>query len=47
MIISITNNILVNIRHELYSHIQNLSFDFFDSRPVGKILARVVGDVNA
>ncbi|WP_341480046.1 ABC transporter ATP-binding protein [Clostridium celatum] len=47
MITSITNNILVNIRHELYSHIQYLSFDFFDSRPVGKILARVVGDVNA
>lgn len=47
MITSITNNILVNIRHELYSHIQYLSFDFFDNRPVGKILARVVGDVNA
>ena len=47
MITSITNNILVNIRHELYSHIQYLSFDFFDGRPVGKILARVVGDVNA
>ncbi|CDM70169.1 ABC transporter, ATP-binding/permease protein [Clostridium bornimense] len=47
MIYSITNNILINIRHELYSHIQELSFDFFDKRPVGKILARVVGDVNA
>jgi len=47
MITSVTNNILVNIRHELYSHIQDLSFDFFDGRPVGKILARVVGDVNA
>ncbi|MGG7177765.1 ABC transporter ATP-binding protein [Clostridium paraputrificum] len=47
MIASITNNILVNIRNELYSHIQKLSFNFFDNRPVGKILARVVGDVNA
>lgn len=47
MISEITNNILVNIRHELYAHIQTLSFDFFDNRPVGKILARVVGDVNA
>ncbi|MDU5106328.1 ABC transporter ATP-binding protein [Clostridium sp.] len=47
MITSITNNILVNIRHELYSHIQYLSFDFFDGRPAGKILARVVGDVNS
>ncbi|MDP4090150.1 MAG: ABC transporter ATP-binding protein [Bacillota bacterium] len=44
---SVTNNILVNIRHELYTHIQKLSFSFFDNRPVGKILARVIGDVNA
>lgn len=42
-----TNNILVNIRMELYTHIQKLPFSFFDSRPVGKILARVMGDVNA
>ncbi|MGM9988504.1 MAG: ABC transporter ATP-binding protein [Bacillaceae bacterium] len=47
MISSITNNILVNIRHQLYTHIQKLSFSFFDHRPVGKILARVMGDVNA
>ena len=47
MISSITNKILVNIRHELYTHIQKLSFNFFDNRPVGKIFARVVGDVNA
>lgn len=44
---SVTNTILVNIRHELYTHIQKLSFSFFDNRPVGKILARVIGDVNA
>ncbi|KLE15158.1 ABC transporter ATP-binding protein [Clostridium sp. C8] len=43
----ITNNILINIRMELYTHIQKLPFDFFDSRPVGKILARVMGDVNS
>ena len=47
MIAKITNQILLAIRHQLYSHIQTLSFDFFDSRPVGKILARVIGDVNA
>ena len=47
MIARITNEILINIRHELYNHIQTLSFTFFDSRPVGKILARVIGDVNS
>lgn len=41
------NKIVLNMREELYSHIQKLSFGFFDSRPVGKILARVVGDVNS
>lgn len=43
----ITNKILINIRHELYTHIQKLSFSFFDNRPVGKVLARVMGDVNS
>jgi ATP-binding cassette, subfamily B, multidrug efflux pump len=47
MMASVTNTILVDIRHELYAHIQKLSFSFFDNRPVGKILARVIGDVNA
>lgn len=47
MMSSVTNSILVNIRHELYFHIQKLSFTFFDSRPVGKILARIMGDVNS
>ncbi len=41
-----TNKILVTIREDLYNHIQTLGFGFFDSRPTGKILARIVGDVN-
>lgn len=43
----ISNTVLLDIRQELYTHIQKLSFSFFDSRPTGKILARVIGDVNA
>ncbi|WP_427338258.1 ABC transporter ATP-binding protein [Caloranaerobacter sp. DY30410] len=43
----ITNNILVTIRHQLYKHIQKLSFEFFDNRPNGKIIARIIGDVNS
>ncbi|MFA9396633.1 MAG: ABC transporter ATP-binding protein [Clostridiaceae bacterium] len=43
----ITNQVLLNIRNELYTHIQKLSFNFFDNRPVGKILARVMGDINS
>ncbi|MBR5564941.1 MAG: ABC transporter ATP-binding protein [Roseburia sp.] len=43
----ITNKILLRIRQDLYEHIQTLSFAFFDSRPTGKILARIIGDVNS
>lgn len=43
----VSNRIVLNMREVLYSHIQKLSFAFFDSRPVGKILARVIGDVNS
>lgn len=43
----ITNQVLLTIRQELYTHIQKLSFSFFDSRPTGKILARIIGDVNS
>lgn len=43
----VSNHILLEIRQELYVHIQSLSFQFFDSRPTGKILARIIGDVNS
>jgi len=43
----VSNSILLTIRQQLYSHIQKLSFAFFDSRPAGKILARIIGDVNS
>lgn len=36
-----------NIREEVYIHLQSLSFKFFDSRPTGKILSRVMSDVNS
>ncbi len=41
------NKILLTIRQELYTHIQTLDFNFFDSRPTGKILARIIGDINS
>lgn len=43
----VSNKILLRIREDLYEHIQTLSFSFFDSRPIGKILARIIGDVNS
>ncbi|WP_097005919.1 ABC transporter ATP-binding protein [Lacrimispora amygdalina] len=43
----VSNRVLLNIREELYQHIQSLGFGFFDSRPTGKVLARIIGDVNS
>lgn len=43
----VCNRILLTIRQELYTHIQTLDFKFFDSRPTGKILSRIIGDINS
>ena len=47
MMAGICNKVLLTIRQELYTHIQTLDFHFFDSRPNGKILARIIGDINS
>ncbi len=39
-------NIIYEIRKDIFTHIQNLPFSYFDSRPHGKIQVRVVNYVN-
>ncbi|MGI6238385.1 MAG: ABC transporter ATP-binding protein [Christensenellales bacterium] len=38
---------LAQLREDLFQHIQGLSFSFFDTRSAGKILVRVINDVNS
>jgi ATP-binding cassette subfamily B multidrug efflux pump len=38
--------ILYDLRQELFNHVCNLPFSFFDHRPVGKVTSRVTNDVN-
>jgi ATP-binding cassette subfamily B multidrug efflux pump len=38
---------LYRMRQDLFNHIQKLSFQFYDSRPAGKILVRIINDVNS
>ncbi|MCL2003164.1 MAG: ABC transporter ATP-binding protein/permease [Oscillospiraceae bacterium] len=38
--------IVSEIRADLFAHLQKLPFDYYDSRPAGKILVRVVNYVN-
>ena len=42
-----SNKVIQELRQELYNHIQKLDLSFFDSRPSGKILARIIGDTNS
>jgi len=40
-------NIIFNIRQQLFEHLQRLSFNFYDRIEVGRIMSRVTNDVNA
>ncbi len=40
-------SIIKDIRSDLFAHMQRLPFSFFDSRPHGKILVRVVNYINS
>ncbi len=42
-----SNKVIQELRQQLYDHIQGLDLAFFDSRPSGKILARIIGDSNS
>ncbi len=43
----VAQKIIVNIRKEVFTKLQALPFSYFDSRPHGKILIRVVNYVNS
>ena len=43
----IGQSVLYNIRRDLFVHLQKLPFAYYDSRPHGKILVRVVNYVNS
>ncbi|HWI65060.1 MAG TPA: ABC transporter ATP-binding protein, partial [Symbiobacteriaceae bacterium] len=38
---------LYDLRQTLFKHVQTLSFRFFDTRPAGSVLVRIINDVNA
>lgn len=45
-ITEIGQNLLIDMRTDLFTHLQTLPFSYFDSRPHGKILIRVVNYIN-
>jgi ATP-binding cassette subfamily B protein len=43
----VSQNIIYNIRGDIFEHLQKLPFQYYDDRPHGKILIRVVNYVNS
>lgn len=39
-------NVLFDLRRDLFNHVQNLSLNFFDNNSAGRIMVRIVNDVN-
>jgi len=40
-------DIIRDIREDLFEHLQNLSFEYYDTRPHGKILVRLINYINS
>lgn len=47
IMINVSQNIIYDIRKDVFEHLQKLSFQYYDDRPHGKILIRVVNYVNS
>lgn len=47
MMTQVGQDIIYDIRRDLFKHMQDLPFEYYDSRPHGKILVRVVNYINS
>ncbi len=47
MMAHVSQEIIHDIRRDLFAHLQKLPFSYYDSRPAGKILVRVINYVNS
>jgi len=47
MLSLIGQRVIFRLRQELFEHLQNLSFRFYDNTPVGKIITRLTSDIDA
>ncbi len=47
IMVHVSQKIIFDIRSDLFAHLQKLPFSYYDSRPAGKILVRVINYVNS
>lgn len=43
----VANNVVLKVRSEAFAHLETLGLYYFDSRPTGKILSRLIGDITS
>ncbi len=44
VVVRVAQNVIYDLRHGVYSHLQKLSMDFHDRQSTGRLIARVVSD---
>ena len=47
LIARVSSGIIIDIRHQLFRHVSNLSMDFHEREPVGKTMTRFLSDASA
>ncbi len=47
IMVHVSQAIIYDIRRDLFAHLQKLPFSYYDSRPAGKVLVRVINYVNS
>ncbi|MEJ6950558.1 ABC transporter ATP-binding protein [Natronospora cellulosivora (SeqCode)] len=44
---SFSQNVLMDLKQEVYDHLQNMSFNFFNKNKTGELMSRMTGDMEA
>jgi ATP-binding cassette subfamily B protein len=47
IMVTIAQRVLKDLRKELFEHLQTLSLSYFDRRPIGDLMSRLINDVDA
>ncbi len=42
---AMAQNAMFDLRMKVFSHVQSLSFNYFDKNPVGRVITRIIGDI--
>ncbi|MFC1837362.1 lipid A export permease/ATP-binding protein MsbA [Thermodesulfobacteriota bacterium] len=46
LLVKVGQSVILDLRNQLYSHIQSMSLSFFHKKPTGELISRIISDVN-